>query len=29
MDETDAAPPLYWHRDGDGSWLRTAMGATD
>jgi gamma-glutamyl hercynylcysteine S-oxide synthase len=29
MDETDAAPPLYWERDGDGRWLRTAMGRTD
>jgi len=29
MDETDAMPPLYWERDGDGRWLRTAMGRTD
>jgi gamma-glutamyl hercynylcysteine S-oxide synthase len=29
MDETDAAPPLYWERDGEGRWLRTAMGRTD
>jgi gamma-glutamyl hercynylcysteine S-oxide synthase len=29
MDETDAAPPLYWERDGDGRWLRNAMGRTD
>jgi len=29
MDETDAGPPLYWVRDGDGRWLRTAMGRTD
>jgi gamma-glutamyl hercynylcysteine S-oxide synthase len=25
MRETDAEPPMYWERDGDG-WVRTAMG---
>ncbi len=29
MDETDAQPPLYWERDRDGRWMRTAMGRTD
>ena len=24
--ETGATPPLYWQRDGEGGWLRTAMG---
>ncbi len=26
MEETGAAPPSYWERDGDGGWLSTAMG---
>jgi iron(II)-dependent oxidoreductase len=26
MAETDAEPPMYWERDGEGGWLRTAMG---
>jgi iron(II)-dependent oxidoreductase len=26
MSETGAEPPMYWMRDGEGSWLRTAMG---
>jgi len=26
MEETGAEPPLYWERDGDGGWVRTAMG---
>lgn len=26
MEETGAAPPLYWERDGEGGWLRVAMG---
>ena len=29
MDETDAAPPLYWDRDAEGRLRRTAMGRTD
>ena len=28
MEETGAEPPLYWQRDGNGGWLRTAMGRT-
>jgi gamma-glutamyl hercynylcysteine S-oxide synthase len=26
IDETDVEPPLYWERDGEGGWVRTAMG---
>jgi gamma-glutamyl hercynylcysteine S-oxide synthase len=26
MEETGAEPPMYWERDGEGRWLRTAMG---
>jgi len=26
--ETGAKPPLYWEQDGDGGWVRTAMGRT-
>lgn len=26
MGETDAAPPTYWERDGEGGWIDTAMG---
>ena len=26
VEETGAEPPMYWERDGDGGWLRTAMG---
>ena len=26
IDETGAEPPLYWERDGEGGWVRTAMG---
>jgi iron(II)-dependent oxidoreductase len=28
IDETGAEPPMYWERDGEGGWVRTAMGAT-
>jgi iron(II)-dependent oxidoreductase len=28
LDETRADPPLYWERDGDGGWVRSAMGRT-
>jgi gamma-glutamyl hercynylcysteine S-oxide synthase len=24
--EEDGEPPLYWERDGEGGWIRTAMG---
>ncbi|HEX7059169.1 MAG TPA: SUMF1/EgtB/PvdO family nonheme iron enzyme [Solirubrobacterales bacterium] len=26
MEETGAEPPMYWERDGEGGWIRTAMG---
>ena len=26
VEETGAEPPMYWERDGDGGWLRSAMG---
>jgi gamma-glutamyl hercynylcysteine S-oxide synthase len=26
MEENGAEPPMYWERNGDGSWQRTAMG---
>ncbi len=29
MEETGAEPPLYWERDGEGSWVHTAMGRRD
>jgi gamma-glutamyl hercynylcysteine S-oxide synthase len=29
MEETGAEPPMYWERDGEGGWVRTAMGRTD
>jgi iron(II)-dependent oxidoreductase len=28
VEETGTEPPLYWERDGEGGWVRTAMGAT-
>ena len=28
IDDAGADPPLYWERDGEGGWVRTAMGAT-
>ncbi|MGH2960941.1 MAG: SUMF1/EgtB/PvdO family nonheme iron enzyme [Solirubrobacterales bacterium] len=27
--ETDAEPPMYWERDGEGGWGRTRMGRTE
>jgi iron(II)-dependent oxidoreductase len=27
--ETGADPPMYWERDGEGGWARTAMGRTE
>jgi iron(II)-dependent oxidoreductase len=27
--ETGAEPPMYWESDGDGGWVRTAMGRRD
>jgi iron(II)-dependent oxidoreductase len=29
MEDTSAEPPLYWERDGEGGWVRTAMGRTE
>jgi gamma-glutamyl hercynylcysteine S-oxide synthase len=29
VNEANARPPLYWEPDGDGWWLRTAMGRTE
>jgi gamma-glutamyl hercynylcysteine S-oxide synthase len=29
MEETGAEPPMYWERDGEGGWVRTAMGRTE
>ncbi len=29
MEETGAEPPLYWERDGEAGWVRTAMGRRD
>jgi iron(II)-dependent oxidoreductase len=26
VEETGAEPPMYWEPDGDGGWLRTALG---
>jgi iron(II)-dependent oxidoreductase len=27
--ETDADPPMYWERDGEGGWVRRCMGHTE
>ena len=29
MGETGAEPPMYWERDGEGGWVRTAMGRAE
>jgi iron(II)-dependent oxidoreductase len=29
LEETGADPPMYWERDGEGGWTRTAMGRTE
>jgi gamma-glutamyl hercynylcysteine S-oxide synthase len=29
MEETGAQPPMYWERDGEGGWVRSAMGRTE
>jgi iron(II)-dependent oxidoreductase len=29
MEETGGEPPMYWDRDGEGGWVRTAMGKTE
>jgi gamma-glutamyl hercynylcysteine S-oxide synthase len=28
MEATGTEPPMYWERDGEGGWVRTAMGRT-
>jgi gamma-glutamyl hercynylcysteine S-oxide synthase len=29
LEETGAESPMYWERDGEGGWVRTAMGRTE
>ena len=29
LTDTGAEPPMYWEGDGEGGWLRTAMGRTE
>ena len=29
VDETAAEPPMYWERDGEGGWVRSAMGRSE
>jgi iron(II)-dependent oxidoreductase len=29
LEHTGAHPPMYWHRDGDGGWIRTVMGHSE
>ena len=29
LDAEGGEPPMYWERDGEGGWVRTAMGRTD
>ncbi len=29
MGETEVEPPLYWERDEEGGWIRTALGRRD
>jgi iron(II)-dependent oxidoreductase len=29
LEETGAEPPMYWERDGEGGWVRKAMGRTE
>jgi gamma-glutamyl hercynylcysteine S-oxide synthase len=29
IEETGAEPPLYWEEDGEGGWVRNAMGRSD
>ncbi len=29
IEETGGEPPMYWERNGEGGWVRTAMGRTE
>jgi gamma-glutamyl hercynylcysteine S-oxide synthase len=29
LEEASAEPPMYWQRDGEGGWVRTAMGHSE
>jgi iron(II)-dependent oxidoreductase len=29
LEETGAEPPMYWERDGEGGWIRKAMGRSE
>jgi iron(II)-dependent oxidoreductase len=29
LEDTGAEPPMYWERDGEGGWIRTAMGRSE
>jgi iron(II)-dependent oxidoreductase len=29
LEESDADPPMYWERDGEGGWVRASMGRTE
>jgi gamma-glutamyl hercynylcysteine S-oxide synthase len=29
IEDTGANPPMYWEPDGEGAWVRTAMGRTE
>jgi iron(II)-dependent oxidoreductase len=29
LEETGAEPPMFWERDGEGAWIRTAMGRSE
>jgi iron(II)-dependent oxidoreductase len=29
LESTDAEPPMYWERDGEGGWVRTAMARSE
>jgi gamma-glutamyl hercynylcysteine S-oxide synthase len=28
VEQTGGEPPMYWERDGEGGWIRTAMGSS-
>jgi gamma-glutamyl hercynylcysteine S-oxide synthase len=29
LEETGAEPPMYWERNGEGAWVRSAMGCSE